>query len=250
MQQLHLIDTDAGPITYLTGVSTDESCDTGRADFGVLGTPAGGTWRTRDRYEVWAADNGFFTAPVPTGEGFDGDTARQVRFADPAQAQCDRWLAWLEQVGPTGDCLFATLPDVVGDYRATWERSARYVARVRALGFKVGIVLQDGVENDPFIWHSILNAADVVFIGGSTEWKLGPAVARLVAEAKARGLQVHMGRVNSFKRLAYAASIGCDSADGTFLKFGTKADRPAKMAKVTSWLDRLNGTSPTAAMAA
>ena len=30
-----------------------------------------------------------------------------------------------------------------------------------------------------------------------------------------RGKWVHMGRVNSTRRIRYAASIGCDSVDGT-----------------------------------
>ena len=47
------------------------------------------------------------------------------------------------------------------------------------------------------------------------EWKLGTAARDLVAEARARRVWVHMGRVNSLKRLRYAAAIGCDSADGT-----------------------------------
>ena len=45
--------------------------------------------------------------------------------------------------------------------------------------------------------------------------KLGPEVEQLVAEARTRNVWVHMGRVNSLRRLAYAASIGCDSIDGT-----------------------------------
>jgi hypothetical protein len=57
-------------------------------------------------------------------------------------------------------------------------------------------------------------------IGGSTSWKLGPAAASLAAQARRLGKWVHMGRVNSLKRLRYAASIGCDSADGTYLAFG------------------------------
>lgn len=52
-------------------------------------------------------------------------------------------------------------------------------------------------------------------IGGSTGWKLGPAARALVCEAKRRGQWVRMGRVNSLKRIAYAAEIGCDSIDGT-----------------------------------
>ena len=56
---------------------------------------------------------------------------------------------------------------------------------------------------------------DALFIGGSTDWKLGAATRALVREAKRRGLWVHMGRVNSLKRIAYTAEIGCDSIDGT-----------------------------------
>jgi hypothetical protein len=55
-----------------------------------------------------------------------------------------------------------------------------------------------------------------LFIGGATDqFKLGPEVEAIVAEARARNVWVHMGRVNSLRRLAYAASIGCDSVDGT-----------------------------------
>jgi len=35
------------------------------------------------------------------------------------------------------------------------------------------------------------------------------------SRAQQRGLWIHMGRVNSLRRLAYAASIGCHSIDGT-----------------------------------
>ena len=41
-------------------------------------------------------------------------------------------------------------------------------------------------------------------IGGTTSWKLGPAAAGLAAQARRRGLWVHLGRVNSLKRLRYA----------------------------------------------
>jgi hypothetical protein len=61
------------------------------------------------------------------------------------------------------------------------------------------------------VWPRI----DALFVGGSTQWKLGPSAEALVAEAKARGKWVHMSRVNSARRIRYAASIGCDSIDGT-----------------------------------
>lgn len=79
---------------------------------------------------------------------------------------------------------------------------------------------------------------DVLFIGGSTEWKLGAAVRGLVAEAKARGKGVHMGRVNSLKRFRYAEAIGCDSVDGTFLTFGPEKNLP----ELLSWVSEGQGS--------
>lgn len=43
------------------------------------------------------------------------------------------------------------------------------------------------------------------------------------------------GRVNSWKRLAHAASKGVDSVDGTFLAFGPDVRTP----DLLGWIDRL-----------
>lgn len=131
-------------------------------------------------------------------------------------------------------CLFAVAPDVLGDAQATVERSARFVYRVRAwFGLPVAMVAQNGLEDMevPWTWF------DVLFLGGDTAWKLGPAARELTAEAKARRKQVHMGRVNSLRRLRYAAAIGCDSADGTYLAFGSDENLP----KLLGWLRDVHG---------
>ncbi len=82
-------------------------------------------------------------------------------------------------------------------------------------GLAPAYVLQEpGVEYE----HSWIpwGSLGALFIGGATnEFKLGPEVEQLVAEARARNVWVHMGRVNSLRRLAYAASIGCNTIDGT-----------------------------------
>jgi hypothetical protein len=44
-----------------------------------------------------------------------------------------------------------------------------------------------------------------------------------------------MGRVNSWKRIKYADTIGCDSVDGTFVAFGPDVNLP----KVKAWLHAL-----------
>lgn len=109
-------------------------------------------------------------------------------------------------------CLFVTVPDVVADPVGTIRGWVRWSEGVRRRGLPIGFVAQDGCDLGllPQWW-----LFDALFIGGSTEWKLGHAAARLVAEAKARGKWVHMGRVNTIRRLRYAHAIGCDSVDGS-----------------------------------
>jgi hypothetical protein len=172
---------------------------------GYIDTPAQGNKRPTD--VVWCADNGAFSD----------------RFNE------HKWWKFLKaNAHAAADCLFAVAPDVVGDAVATEARSTPWLARIRALGYPVAFVAQDGLENLTVPWASF----DCLFIGGSTEWKLGEEARVLVAEANRRGKWVHMGRVNSKKRYEYAKSIGCDSCDGTYLTFGPKVNLP----KLLSWV--------------
>jgi len=174
---------------------------------GYIDTPAQGN--DRPAGITWAADNGCF------GKGYPGD---------------QRWLAWLGQhQADASQCLFATAPDVVGDAVATLARSRPFLPHIRELGYPAALVAQDGLEALPVPWDEF----DALFIGGSTEWKLGPWAALLAAVAHSRGKHVHMGRVNSLKRYRYAASIGCDSVDGTYLVFGPRKNLP----RLLGWVD-------------
>lgn len=162
---------------------------------------------------TWVADNGCF------GKGYPGD---------------DAWLAWLASYSTEerSRCMFAVAPDVVGDAVATLARSRPWLARIRALGYPAAFVAQNGAEDMVLPWDEF----DALFIGGDTAWKLGPHARALTAEAKRRGKWVHMGRVNSARRLRYADAIGCDSADGTFIAFGPDQNLP----KVMGWLRGVN----------
>jgi hypothetical protein len=131
-----------------------------------------------------------------------------------------------------GSCVFATAPDVVGDAAATLARSVPWLPRIRALGYPAAFVAQDGQESLPVPWDEF----DVLFVGGSTKWKLGAAARLLVGEAKRRGKHVHMGRVNSYRRFRYAEAIGCDSVDGTFLVFGPEVNLP----RLQGWIHQLD----------
>lgn len=104
--------------------------------------------------------------------------------------------------------LFVACPDVVEDARATINRFAEWNDKVKSTGHPVAFVLQDGQENFE------LPAADAYFIGGSTEFKLSETAMGLVSECKRQGAWIHMGRVNSLRRIDIAVEMGCDSFDG------------------------------------
>jgi hypothetical protein len=168
---------------------------------GLLGqmvTPDAGNRLTAP---TWALDNGCFTSTWTP----------------------HKWQGCLDRHRDTPGCLFAVVPDVVADATATNQRWATWHGAVRNRGYRAAYVAQNGCQSIPA-------SAGAVFIGGDTAWKLGPAARRLAAEAKRRGLWLHMGRVNSLRRLRYAADIGCDSADGTYLAFGPDQNLPNLLA--------------------
>src|SRR3989440_8937473 len=152
---------------------------------GHIATPASGHRLQAGVH--WCADSGAFTGAYP------GD---------------DKYLAWLSaRTAHVARCAFAAAPDVVADGAATLARSLPMLERIRALGYPAALVAQDGLEDLAVPWASF----DVLFLGGTTDWKLGPAAADLTAQARDRGVPVHLGRVNSLRRLRYAARIGCRS---------------------------------------
>jgi hypothetical protein len=106
-------------------------------------------------------------------------------------------------------------PDVVGEAGLTSLLFEEYAPILWRYGLPPAYVLQEpGVEYEH--WSVPWGAMGALFIGGATTaFKLGPQVEAIVDEARQRGIWIHMGRVNSLRRLAYAASIGCDSIDGT-----------------------------------
>ena len=155
----------------------------------------------------------------------------------------ERYTAMLDRIAGVPGCIFVTVPDVTrcvycdatgdgydgeavcaceferahpkivyGDAELTEQRFEEWLPELAKRGLPAALVAQDGLEEREVPWAMIT----ALFIGGSTEWKLGPAAAELAREAKAQGKWVHWGRVNSRKRIAYIVGTGaCDSFDGS-----------------------------------
>ena len=194
---------------YLSG-AVREAVMKAHPQLGVILTPMMGN-NPDLTHVAWAADTGC--------------------FSQPAKYNDERYLDWLDR-RPRKTCLFATAPDVVADAEATWALARPMLPQIRELGYPAALVAQDGIEFMDVRWDSF----DALFIGGSTEWKLGPVAFEIGKEAKRRGKHLHWGRVNSLRRMFLARKATADSADGTYIAFAPDLLLP----RVCRWLDRVN----------
>ena len=196
---------------YLSGCVRDSL----PPEMGVLVTPNMGNRLPDDR--VFAFDTGCFSA----GKHFDpmaylGLLARYQHAADR--------------------CLFATMPDVVGDAKATLASVRQWPAIIRALGYKPALVAQDGLTRDTVPWDD----CDALFIGGTTAWKLSESASTLIREAKTLGKWTHVGRVNTRKRIWHVWQDQPDSIDGTFIAFGPDINVP----RLSRWMRQATAQLP------
>ncbi|HYF00309.1 MAG TPA: hypothetical protein VEJ18_15410 [Planctomycetota bacterium] len=146
----------------------------------------------------WVFDNGAF-ADWKNGQPFD-------------RRQFGRCLDKLLTLQPCRRPAWCVVPDKVAD--------------ASSLGYSVGwrkdlpdelrwfLAIQDGMTAAGVETALASARFDGLFIGGSSAWKNENAV-RWVAFGHERGLPVHLGRVNGWKRLQWAVTIGADSVDGT-----------------------------------
>lgn len=154
----------------------------------------------------WAMDNGAFA-------GFDAGA----------------FVRMLEVFDTYRDELFVTAPDVVGDAAATTALWPFWSRLLRGLGRCPAYVVQDGITPD------LLPDAPAYFIGGTTAFKESDKVAQICAYAKARGVWVHWGRVNTRRRMELAHRVGIDSYDGTGWSMFPSINVP----KAIAWSDAI-----------
>lgn len=197
---------------YLTGVTNPAITAYAATEprLGLIVTPRSGLVGQVQNYRAWAADNGAYAAHIH-GQPF------------PLGA----WLRFLDKLPP--GALFVVVPDVVADHVATAEMWADHAHHVTDRGHRPAYVLQDGCTE----LDQVPGTAQAVFIGGTDAYKTSNAAGRVTWRAREAGLWVHMGRVNSEKRWLRALAMGADSADGTFLRFGSPAEMTHRLSR---WL--------------
>lgn len=146
------------------------------------------------------------SAAVLEGRKWAGDNEAFTRQFDP-----ERFFGYYELLKPWKEtCLFIACPDIVGNATATVERYREWARLIKRQGFPVAFCAQDGQE------HLELPVAfDWLFVGGTTEWKMSEAADDCIRRAKAIGKPVHVGRVNSLKRMAHFKLMEVDTVDGT-----------------------------------
>lgn len=106
-------------------------------------------------------------------------------------------------------CLFVTVPDIVGSARRTLEiwKHMRHLFS----SWPLALVMQDGMEDMEIPWDEIA----AVFIGGCDPWKDSKATIDIVKTAKILQKHSHIGRVNTIKRFKLFAEAGADTCDGS-----------------------------------
>lgn len=133
----------------------------------------------------WAMDNGAYIAYK------NRTTWDEQRFLDIALSPWHPPPMWI------------AIPDVVANKDKTIEMWIKYSPMFK--NKKKAFVVQDGMIVD-----DVPKDADVIFIGGTTEWKW--ATLKMWCDNFPR---VHVGRVNSERLLWSAHRAGAESCDGT-----------------------------------
>lgn len=187
-----------------------------RKDLGIMTTPMIGN-KVDLTTITWAADTGCFATP----EKYDSDN----------------YLRWLEErLYAREQCLLVTAPDVFGDGPATLEKAMPVLPRIRDVGFPAALVIQPGITKDDLDWESF----DALFFGGPDDWRASEPYFEIVREGHRQGKYMHLGRVNSRKRIRHAADeLGVHSVDGTMIGFGPKRHLPS----LKKWMDEINSYS-------
>ena len=180
---------------------------------GRIGWLVGPSAMSKTKLRPWmpfALDNDAF-ASWTTGRPWDEDMWMSMLFKVKREGLNPRWVL---------------VPDVVANREAPLAKWYLYHPVAASYGWPVAMAVQDGMTPD-----DVPDEADVIFVGGSTDWKWQSLP--MWAET---GRRIHVGRVNEIYKVELCESLGVESVDGTGWMRGTSGGRQAK--DLEAWLER------------
>lgn len=229
------------PATYYTTSSYGEGVQEAarqRGDIGITVTPKHANLEGARHFPSVIVDNGVFSK-----DGFHEA----------------KWRKLVREVAASPDLKaktrFVVAPDhlihlddgsVVGDAKGTNVMFPRYAQWIHHIGLPVAYVAQNGLEDmlDQIPWDQM----DAIFVGGDDAWKEGrfPDTPegreasknwhRIWATARHKGIPIHVGRVNSARRL----NLSVFGATAVTVDGNHPAHHPDNINEVGKWLDLWN----------
>ena len=173
---------------------------------GHLYSPDG--WGRPYSWLPYALDNGRF-AVWAAGKTWDRDSYIQLLRKAEDSGQRPLWVL---------------VPDVVADSAGTLQEWLRWLPQLKAYGWPLAFAVQDGM-----LPSDVPAEAEIVFVGGSTEWKR--RTLHLWTDAFPR---VHVGRINTGRWLWECHEAGVESVDGT----GYMRGNQKQLQDLVTFLDR------------
>lgn len=157
---------------------------------GWLLSPAG--WRNPHHWLTYACDCDKY-APTLKGKpwdeaAFEGMLLKVISMI--LRGQPPRWLL---------------VPDVPFNREGTLAEWKKWAPRLGKYGVPLAFAVQDGMTQE-----DVPNNAEVIFVGGSTEWKWST-----IEQWCKHNPRVHVGRVNGYRGLWKCHRAGAESTDGT-----------------------------------
>lgn len=146
----------------------------------------------------WVVDNGAFTY-WKNGLPFNDSVFHRVVSKLVKLQSCQRpeWVVCPDKVADPASLSFSV------EWRRKLSDELRWY-----------LAIQDGMTEEAVESALSGNRFHGLFVGGSTSWKNSTA-SSWCDFGKSKELPVHIGRVNGWKRLQWAVTIGADSVDGT-----------------------------------
>ena len=148
----------------------------------------------------WALDNGAFPAWKNNAPWAEDEFLHALDWAAERTVP-PRWVV---------------VPDSVGQAQITFDLWHSWHQRIRERGFRCAFACQDGMTPESLVANDV--EADVLFIGGTTDWKMGSI--RMWTASHPR---VHVGRINGLRGLMACHTAGAESTDGTGFFRGRRA---------------------------